>query len=66
MPNREQIAAKITNPNEAPQIERIKNPAGETLKDMIFIKGGKFKMEATTNASRSSGSRGDDFAVLDG
>jgi len=44
MPDRDEVAKKSANPNEAPPIERIKNRPGEMPKDMILIKGGKFKM----------------------
>jgi formylglycine-generating enzyme len=44
MSNREESAVNSLNPKEAMPVERIKNQANGTPKDMIFIKGGKFKM----------------------
>ncbi len=44
MPNRSEMRSKATDPREAPPLERVKNPVGEVPKDMILIKGGKFKM----------------------
>ncbi len=44
MPKKEEMTAKSRDPREAPPVERVKNIAGETPKDMVFIKGGSFKM----------------------
>ncbi len=44
MPGMEQMQAMNSGQAEAPPIQRSKAPAGETPKDMVFIKGGKFKM----------------------
>lgn len=44
MPKREDMKTVTRNPKEAAPIERVKNVSGGQPKDMVFIKGGTFKM----------------------
>ncbi len=44
MPGMEHKTPLSSDKAEAPPIERVKNPAGETPRDMVLIEGGKFKM----------------------